>query len=351
MPVLRDGELYLYGFVGENYWGEGFTAGEVLDALVEIGRETDVTVHVNSPGGYASEGVAIYNAFKAHKGKVSIVVDAIAASSASVIAMGGYSITMRSGALMMIHDPAAWTSGDVEEHRKTINYLDKTAAQLASIYAEATGESVEDMRALMKAETWLTADEAVAQGFATLAETAKAVAVAAFDYRTYAHAPKQLKTLARSKKWSIPTDEERAASAARATAQTQELDMSHVTADANAADLKKATKDAADAAVTAYKARVKDVKALAEYAGREALAEELIETDLPVDRVKAMLAAAPAKAEAAPPADPGRDYDARRQSATAGLAAIQPGAARGAAKPKLSAQAIFAERRKQTQEG
>ena len=66
MSVLIDGELVLYGFVGDDFWDDGFTASEVIDALAMLGHDADITVRINSGGGYTSDGIAIYNALKAH---------------------------------------------------------------------------------------------------------------------------------------------------------------------------------------------------------------------------------------------------------------------------------------------
>ena len=204
MPVLVDGELVLYGFCGADDWfDEGFTDRDVLDALSAIGRETDVTVRLNSGGGFTDAGKAIFNALKAHLGRVTVSVDGIAASAASIIAMAGDDVIMRTGALMMVHEASGITFGDADEHRRGVEWLERESAALASIYAEKTGGTVEEMRALMQAETWLTASEAVEQGFADSADSEKARAVAAFDYRAYANAPKPLKARARKENWSL----------------------------------------------------------------------------------------------------------------------------------------------------
>ncbi|PSJ55768.1 ClpP-like prohead protease/major capsid protein fusion protein [Pseudaminobacter soli (ex Li et al. 2025)] len=190
--LLVGGEVVLYGNVGD-IWGDGtgFTDRDVIDALAEVGPG-DVSVRVNSGGGYVSHGVAIYNALVAHPGKVTVSVDAIAASSASVIAMAGDSIVMRTGALLMIHDPSGITIGNAEAHRSNAGILDKTADVIAGIYAKRTGANIDAMRELMKTETWLTADEAVAQGFATATDDTAAEAVAAFDYSIYAGLPSSI---------------------------------------------------------------------------------------------------------------------------------------------------------------
>lgn len=202
MNVLIDGEIVLYGTVGDSFWGDGFTSMDVLEALAELGRDTDVTVRINSGGGIAWEGAAIYNALSAHRGKVTIYVDAIAASAASIIAMAGDETIMRVGSLMMIHDPASYTYGDAAEHQKSIDMLEKLAVQMASIYAEKTGESVEAMRQVMRAETWLTADDAVTQKFANKSDQAQAAEVTAFDYRAYMRAPAKLTALACERNWN-----------------------------------------------------------------------------------------------------------------------------------------------------
>lgn len=237
MPVLQNGEIVLYGFVGENYWDEGFTAGDVLYALSEIGRDTDVTVRINSSGGYANDGIAIYNAFKAHKGKVTIQIDALAASAASIIAMAGEERIMRTGALMMIHDPASYTFGNADEHEKSRAQLDKLGDLMAGIYADRTGEDETDIRDDMREEVWLTGEEAVTRGFATSTETRKAVAFSAFDFRIYANAPDKLKKLATKKSWSFEHEIQAAASATALNSQKEPPVAETTQADAVAAQV------------------------------------------------------------------------------------------------------------------
>ncbi|RAI01109.1 Clp protease [Acuticoccus sediminis] len=299
MPVLQDGELVLYGFVGDSYWGEGFTASEVLAALAVHGRDNEITVRINSGGGYIDDGIAIYNSLIAHRGKVRVEVDAMAASSASIIAMAGDDIIMKAGSIMMIHDPANITFGTVADHEKSIEQLTAQATQMASIYAERSGQDDDAVRDQMKAETWMTADEAVSNGYADSVEKAKARAIAAFDFRSYAKAPERLKTLSKRHRWSFETDERTAASADDQPRQHKEKSMTDKTeAGTDTAAIEKAkteaAAEAATAAVTAYKERRKTVLALDEAKGREALAEHLIDTDMSVEAIKATLAVAPA---------------------------------------------------------
>jgi ATP-dependent protease ClpP protease subunit/phage major head subunit gpT-like protein len=202
--LIVNGELVLYGPIGfHDFWeGTGFTAGDVVNALAEL--EGDITIRLNSAGGVASEGAAIYNALKRHDGAVSIIIEGVAASAASLLAMAGDTIVMPLGSLMMIHEPAGITIGTADEQRRTAAALDVMTGVYAAVYAERSGQSEADVRAMMKAETWLSPTDAVAKGFATsMTEDGDPVtADASFDYRTYRNAPAHLSALAENRKAS-----------------------------------------------------------------------------------------------------------------------------------------------------
>lgn len=190
--LVINGQIYLYGDVGDPWgWGDGFTAEQVAQALVELGGG-DVTVRINSGGGIATEGMAIYSLLKAHPGKVTIAVDGVAASAASLIAMAGDEIEMRTGAMLMIHDPSAVTRGPAKVHEDAAAFLHKLADNYATVYAQRSGQSTTVVRKLMLATTWMTAEEAVAEKFATREIEEQARAMAAFDYRIYAYAPPKM---------------------------------------------------------------------------------------------------------------------------------------------------------------
>lgn len=203
MTILVNGELVLTGFVGESFWEQGFTSVQVIDALAELGSDADVTARLNSGGGYAYEGIAIYNALRAHAGKVTIFIDAIAASAASIIAMAGDEIHMRLGANMMIHDPSGVTYGTAEDHQGSLDALNRLADGMVSIYASRSGEERDAIRADMKSEIWLSGEEAVGRGYATHSEDGDTATASAFDYSIYAKAPKDLVALARQERWSF----------------------------------------------------------------------------------------------------------------------------------------------------
>lgn len=140
----------------------GVTANQFLD---DISGLDQFELHLNTPGGEVFDGIAIYEALKS-KGNVHIVVDSLAASIGSVIAMAGAPLTMAKNAQLMIHDGFSLVAGNAADMRKMADTLDKASDNIASIYAERTGGTVDHWRGLMRDETWFNADEAVQAGLA-----------------------------------------------------------------------------------------------------------------------------------------------------------------------------------------
>jgi ATP-dependent Clp protease protease subunit len=153
-------EILLYGVVGEDWFGEGMTAGAVQEALDNMSGD-DVTVRINSPGGVADEGIAIYNTLKRYAGKVNVVIDALAASAASVIAMAGDTRVSLDGSRWMLHNAMGLGIGNAADMRKLASILDIYDESLTDIYANVSGASRETVRDWMAAETWFTANAAV----------------------------------------------------------------------------------------------------------------------------------------------------------------------------------------------
>lgn len=337
MTVYVNGELVLYGFVGDNYWDEGFTDREVLAALAEHGNDNDLTVRLNSGGGYVDAGRGIYNALKLHDGAVTVYVDGIAASSASLIAMAGDKIVMRSGSIMMIHDPATVTFGTADDHEVSKQALERMGQSFAETYAARSGQEVETVRAAMKATTWMTADEAVEAGYADEADEVSAKMVAAFDFRAYANAPDDLTSLSKKRGWSFKAN---AKAASAAPTSQQETDMADTTeADGNSAATEKPTADAVTAAVTAANQRIQAILGSEEAKGREDQAHHFaFNTDLTADAAIAALKVAPAATAAAAADEPETPdpaaYEAGRMRA-AGQA--QPGGSAVPDKPNWTA--------------
>lgn len=157
-------EILMYGTVG---WE--ITAAETIAKLADM--TGDVTVRINSYGGDSFEGVAVKNALRAHAGHVTAVVDGVAASAASVVAVcGADRVVMRPGAELMIHDAWTFTDGNAADLTKVAADLERTSQAMAEMYAEKAGGDAERWRDMMRAETWFSAQEAVDAGLADAVE-------------------------------------------------------------------------------------------------------------------------------------------------------------------------------------
>jgi ATP-dependent protease ClpP protease subunit len=187
---FRNAVLHLDGFVGED-----FSNAAVRDFLASAAGKP-VTVEINSGGGFATEGAAIYATLAAYAPGVSVIVNGIAASAASLIAMAGRPIAMREGALMMIHDPAGMVIGNSEAMQAAAGTLEKIGDTYAAIYAKRSGKKPDEVRQLMRAETWFGPDEAVAAGFADVVLAEPAAAPAVFAYGKFKNAPALLLAVA-----------------------------------------------------------------------------------------------------------------------------------------------------------
>lgn len=141
----------------------GKTANQAIKAIQDSGAE-NITLRINSDGGEVFESIALYNFLKGRN--VHVIIDGICASGASVVAMAGKTITMLQGAMMMIHNPLTVAVGYSEDLRAEADILDKISDSLAGIYASRTGKDKAEILELMKAETWMSDMEALAEGFA-----------------------------------------------------------------------------------------------------------------------------------------------------------------------------------------
>ena len=169
-------QIDIFGdIVSEKWFDEETSATSFRDALKELGDVSTINLSINSGGGSVFDGIAIYNMLKSHKATVNVYIEGLAASIASVIAMAGDTITMRSGSMIMVHMPWTLSQGNAEEMRKTADTLEKTGDSIVDIYSERTGISSDDIRNLMNDETWLSAEEAVEQGWATKLDKKEAV--------------------------------------------------------------------------------------------------------------------------------------------------------------------------------
>lgn len=154
-------EVYIYDEIG--MWGQ--SASDFIAELSQVSAGS-IDLHLNSPGGEVFDGIAIYNALKSHPANVTVYVDSLAASIASVIAQAGDHIVMRQGAQMMIHDAAGLCFGNADDMRGMADLLDRQSDNIAGFYAGRAGGTAKQWRTKMAAETWYTAEEAVAAGLA-----------------------------------------------------------------------------------------------------------------------------------------------------------------------------------------
>jgi len=159
--------ISIYDMIGEDYWsGNGFTARRMAGALRAIGAK-DVTVNINSPGGDMFEGLAIYNLLAEHPGKVTVRVMGLAASAASVVAMAGDEIEMGLGSFLMIHNSWGVVVGNQNDMREASDLFAQFDGAMADIYAYRTGGKKDEIAAMMDAETFMSAADALEKGFAT----------------------------------------------------------------------------------------------------------------------------------------------------------------------------------------
>lgn len=161
-----EASISIYDSIGENWEGTGITSKRISAILRTIGPK-DLVVNINSPGGDFFEGMAIYNLLREHQGKVTVRILGVAASVASVIAMAGDEILIGDGAFLMIHNAWAVAVGNRHDMMDSAKLLEPFDAAMAALYAHQTGMSTAEAAAMMDKETWIGAQQAVDDGFAT----------------------------------------------------------------------------------------------------------------------------------------------------------------------------------------
>lgn len=159
-------EVYIYGVIGGDWFGEGITAKQVADDLKALGKVKTIDVRINSEGGNVFDGKAIYSLLVENKATINVKIDGLAASAASFIAMAGNKIEIAEGAFVMIHDAYGVSFGRAEDMRKYADLLDTVNVTIREVYSARTKQSDKTINQWMKDETWFTAKEAVDKGFA-----------------------------------------------------------------------------------------------------------------------------------------------------------------------------------------
>lgn len=148
----------------ESFWGDEITPQMFRDEL--NAGEGDVTVWINSPGGNVFAAAEIYTMLKDYKGSITVKIDAIAASAASVVAMAGDVVQMSPVAMLMIHDPSTVAMGNTKDMEKAIEVLNEVKESIINAYASKSGLSHARIANFMSNETWMNAKKAVELGFA-----------------------------------------------------------------------------------------------------------------------------------------------------------------------------------------
>lgn len=162
---MTERTLYLNGTIAEESWYEDDVTPKLFKD--ELMSETgDITVFINSPGGDCVAAAQIYNMLMEYNGNVTVKIDGIAASAASVIAMAGTKVLMSPVSLMMIHNPLTVAIGDSEEMKKAIDMLSEVKESIINAYELKTGLSRAKLSHMMDSENWMNAQKALELGFA-----------------------------------------------------------------------------------------------------------------------------------------------------------------------------------------
>jgi ATP-dependent protease ClpP protease subunit len=161
-----DATISIYDFIGQSWDGSGVTAKRVSAALRSIGKNKNVTVNINSPGGDLFEGISIYNVLRDHAGEVTTRVVGLAASAASLIAMAGDKRQVARASFVMIHNVWVMAIGNRNDLRDAADQLEVFDDALAGIYVARTGLDKKDVSKMMDKETWFMGEKAIEEGFA-----------------------------------------------------------------------------------------------------------------------------------------------------------------------------------------
>ena len=176
-----EAEILLYdmitGFDDEDY-GE-ISAKGLINKVKALGNIQNITLRINSVGGDIFQAQAMYTYLKSHPANITVRVDGLAASAASVVAMAGNKIIMPSNSLMMIHNPAGGVYGEAEDMRDTAEILDKIRDTIANVYVSRTGLDREKVLSMMDSETWMSATEAHELKFCDEVEESTAITATA----------------------------------------------------------------------------------------------------------------------------------------------------------------------------
>ena len=187
----RQTEISIFDEIG--YFG--VSAKQFIADLKSVPADHEIVLKIHSPGGEVFDGNAIYNALKRHTGGVSVQIEGLAASMATVISLAGAPVKMAANGFYMIHNPWGSAVGDAEEMRDQAALLDKIRSGMIAAYAAKSGQEPEQIAAWMDAETWFSAEEAKAAGFVDEITDSLALAASSNKFARlgkFRHAPSDL---------------------------------------------------------------------------------------------------------------------------------------------------------------
>lgn len=180
--------LYIYDVISADW---GVSALSVIESIARAGDSKTLNIHINSPGGDVFEGRAIMAAISAFQGKTVAKIDSLCASAATSIALACDEVEMSDGAFFMIHNAHGMAYGDKQALRDTADVMEKVEGAIVNDYVSKTGKEESDIRAMMDAETWMTAQEALDNGFIDRISTNEKVKNS-WDLSVFNNAPEAL---------------------------------------------------------------------------------------------------------------------------------------------------------------
>ena len=163
-PTATD--LWVYDVIGDDWYDSSLTAKELCQTIAAIDT-AEIVLHLSSPGGSVSDGLAIYNALISHPAKVTSRVEGWTASMATIVALAGSTVEMYDNALFMIHNPLMVVAGNAAYLREQADWLDRVGGIMQTIYMSRCTKTEAELQSALEAETYLSADEALDWGFAT----------------------------------------------------------------------------------------------------------------------------------------------------------------------------------------
>lgn len=189
----KKGQIDIYGIIGDDFFEEGITADYFAKELKRLGAVSEIDVHINSDGGDAFQGRTIYSLLAAHPAKVTVYVDGLAASAASLIAMAGKEIVMAEGSFLMIHEAWGAVRGRAKDLRQRADTMDQVNETMAQTYAKRSGQPYKKVRQMMDEETWMEASVAKSMGFADVVSEPMQVAACVQHPERFKNMPSKLR--------------------------------------------------------------------------------------------------------------------------------------------------------------